>query len=63
MLIRVRRTHKDAICNSHGLDEHDPSRRDFIRRGATAGLATLVLSKSMVGKAMAALPSSCPVPA
>jgi len=59
MLIRVRRTHKDAICNGH---EHDPSRRAFIRRGMTAGVATLVFSKTMVGNAMAALPSSCPQP-
>lgn len=59
MLIRLKRTHKDAICISHG---HDPSRRAFLRRGVTAGIATVVLSKAMVEDAMAALPSTCPQP-
>ena len=59
MLIRLKRTHKDAICHSHG---HDPSRRAFLRRGLTAGIATVVFSKTMIKDAMAALPPSCPQP-
>jgi hypothetical protein len=59
MLIRAKRTHKDAICSRH---HHDPSRRAFMRRGVTAGVATLVLSRATVENAMAALPPSCPQP-
>ena len=50
MLIRLKRTHKDAICYSHG---HDPSRRAFLRRGLAAGIATVVFSRTMVDDAMA----------
>src|SRR5262249_44458082 len=59
MLIRLKRTHKDAICHGHG---HDPSRRAFLRNGLAAGIATVVFSKTMIKDAMAALPPSCPQP-
>jgi len=60
MLIRLKRTHKDAICHSHG---HHPSRRAFLRRGLTAGIATVVFSKTMIKDAMAALPPGAPADA
>jgi len=62
MLIRLKRTHKDAICHSHHSHDHDPSRRAFLRRGLTTGIATVVFPRILIKDAMAALPASCPQP-
>jgi len=56
MLIRLKRTHKDAICHSHGHHRREglpPARVD-------GGDRDRRLSKTMIKDAMAALPPRCP---